>query len=190
MGSTNDLAKGVAIKKDGKMFFVMESFFVSPGKGAAFYRTKLREIKTNKVVEHTFKSGETIDLLETERKTASFLYKKGDTFFFMDQENYEQYEIPEEILPERLILFLKEGLDVIILFAEGEIIDANLVKTKIPYKVVDAPPALKGDSVSNSYRPITIETGAKVSVPLFIKEGENIVINTETGEYAGREKGE
>lgn len=188
MANTTSLAKGVALKRNGKMYFVIENTFVNPGKGAAFFRTKLREISTGKVIENTFKSGESIDLLETENRKATFLYQQDKILFFMDQENYEQYEVNSENISPEMAQFLKDGVEVFVFFAEGEIVDINFEKAKIAYKVTDAPPAVKGDSVSNNYRVVTIETGAKINVPMFIKEGESIVINVKTGEYAGREK--
>ena len=188
MADTTSLAKGIAIKKDGKMYFVTETFFVSPGKGSAFFRTKLKEIQSGKIIEHTFKSGESIELLDTSRKNASFLYKQGKNFFFMDDKSYEQYEVDESEIDKNVLSFLKEGLKCILLFAEDNLLGVTIQQTKVSYEVTDAPPAIKGDTVSNVYRTITIETGAKIQAPMFIKQGDNIIINVEKGEYDGRGK--
>lgn len=187
MADTNDLTKGATIRKDNKLWFVNDAFFVSPGKGAAFYRTKLKDINTGKVVEHTFKSGEGIELIETFRRSVSFLYAEGDDFVFMDEENFEQYTLSIEIVSEDVAKYLLEGQKLIIFFAEEQPINITFPKQKLGFKVVDAPPGIKGDTATNTTRAVTLETGAEVQAPLFIKEGETIVVNVETGEYCGRE---
>lgn len=188
MANTTDLQKGATIRKDNKLWLVTDVFFVSPGKGSAFFRTKLREIGIGKVVEHTFKSGESIDLVETQKRNASFLYQEGDSFVFMDEENYEQYYLEKSQLETNIPKFVKEGQKIIILFAENSPIIASFHKTKMHFKVVDAPPGLKGDTATNTTRAIKLETGAEIQAPLFIKEGETIVVNVETGEYCERYK--
>ena len=188
MADTTNLQKGVTIRKDNKLWFVTEVFFVSPGKGSAFFRTKLKEVGTGKVIEHTFKSGENIDLVETERKNASFLYKDGDFFVFMDDENYEQYYLEEAQLESNISKFIKEEIKVIIFFAEGHPVMTTFHKTKLPFKVIDAPPGLKGDTATNTTRAVTLETGAQIQAPLFIKEGEVIIVNVEKEEYCERYK--
>ena len=188
MADTTSLQKGVTIKRDNKLWFVSDVFFVSPGKGTAFFRTKLKEVGTGKVVDNTFKSGESIELVETERKSASFLYKDGDFFVFMDDENYEQYYLEESQLEPNIPKFIKEEVKVIIFFAEGTPVMTNFHKTKLPLKVVDAPPGLKGDTATNTTRMVTLETGAEIQAPLFIKEGEMIIVNVEKEEYCERYK--
>lgn len=188
MSDTSVLKKGVAIKFENKNWFVQDTFFVSPGKGSAFFRTKLREIETGKVVEHTFKSGEGIELLDTERRNATYLYTKNGLYVFMDDESFEQYEYDDKIVVESTSKFLKENQTVIILFAEDNPLTISFPKTKVVFKVTEAPPAIKGDTVSSSYRPIKIETGATIQAPMFIKENDEIVVNVETGEYSERAK--
>ena len=188
MADTTALTKGIAIKKDSKLWFVNDVFFVSPGKGSAFFRTKLKEIATGKVVEHTFKSGEAIEVVDTERRNASFLFKEGESYVVMDDENYEQYSLDVEHLDTNMADFIKEEQKLILLFAEGELLQATFHKTKLPFKVIDAPPGIKGDTATNTTRAVKLETGAEVQAPLFIKEGETIIVNVETGEYCERAK--
>lgn len=186
MANTNDLQKGIAIRKDSKLWLVIDVFFVSPGKGSAFFRTKLREISTGKTVEHTFKSGESIEIVETQRRNTSFLYREGDSYVFMDDENYEQHYLEESQLEANIPKFVKEEQKIIILFAEENPVIATFHKTKMPFKVIEAPPGLKGDTATNTTRMVKLETGVEVQAPLFIKEGETIIVNVETGEYCER----
>ena len=188
MATTSDLEKGMTIRKENKLWFVMSTFFVSPGKGSAFYKVKLKEVQTGKVVDYTLKSGEAIEIVDTERKTVQFLYKQDDLFVFMDQENYEQYSLEESVVGEKKAAFLKEEQKLIIFFAEEVAVDVSYVKQKQVFEVIEAPPGVKGDTVSNAFKTVSLETGAKAQVPLFIKEGEKVVINVETGEYCERMK--
>ncbi len=188
MADTNSLKKGVAIRYENKNWFVQDTFFVNPGKGSAFFRTKLKEIQTGKVVEHTFKSGENINLLDTYRRNATFLYKNNDQFVFMDEESYEQYEFSNDLVDESIAKFLKENQQMIILYAGDDPLTISFPKQKLVFKVIEADPAIKGDTVNNAYRPVKVETGAMVMVPMFINENDNIVVNVETGEYCEREK--
>lgn len=187
MADTSILKKGVAIKHENRDWFVQDVFFVNPGKGSAFFRTKLKEITTGKVVEHTFKSGEGIEQLDTQRKNATFLYKQNDNFVFMDDETYEQHEFDNTMVDDNFAKFLKENQQIIILYANDIPVTLSYPKQKITYKVIEAPPAIKGDTVTNAYRPVTIETGASIQVPMFINQDDNIVVNVETGEYCERD---
>ena len=153
-----------------------------------FFRTKLKEVGSGKTVEHTFKSGEGIELVETERRNASFLYREGEAFVFMDEDNYEQYYLEATQLDANMLKFIKEEVKVVILFAEGSPVTATFHKTKLPFKVIDAPPGLKGDTATNTTRAVTLETGAQIQAPLFIKEGERIIVNVETEDYCERYK--
>ncbi len=188
MADTSVLRKGLAIKFENKLCQVMSVFFVSPGKGSAFYKTRLKEISSGKQFENTFKSGENLELVDMERKNASFLYRDGSKLFFMENDTYEQHELEEEEIDAGLIKFLTEEAKVILLFVEDNFVSMSFVKSKMAFKVTDAPPAIKGDTVSNVYRAVTIETGAAVQAPLFIKTGDVIIVNVETGEYAERQK--
>ncbi|HMB00071.1 MAG TPA: elongation factor P [Spirochaetota bacterium] len=188
MADTSSLKKGVAIKNENKIWFVIDVFFVSPGKGAAFFRTRLKEIGTGKVVEKTFKSGEPIELIDTERKNVQFLYKDKGHFIFMDEENYEQYSIDENIASDNVCKFMKENDRMILLYAAGEIMDIEFKSAKNIYTVTEAAPGIKGDTATNTTKAVKLETGAELQVPLFIKEGDKVLVNVDTGAYCERAK--
>ncbi len=162
--------------------------FLKPGKGGAYYKTKLKEIPANKIIEKTFKSGEMIKTPEVIKKNLTFLYKDHRSFHFLNDETYDQHEFAASFVDEGIKRFLKEGEGVILTLVDDEPIHLEFKKTKSSFKVIDAPPALKGNTVSNVYRPAKIETGAEIMVPLFIKENDTILINVETGEYCSRDK--
>lgn len=189
LADTTNLEKGIFLQKDGKIWQVTDVFFVSPGKGAAFFRTKLKELYTGKVVENTIKSGSSIDIVELERRNCSFLYKEGEQYIFMDDATYEQHNLQKNYLSENMSVFLKPEHPVVIIFnEENQPIHASFIKTKMAFKVIEATPGVKGDTVSNVNRLVTLETGAQVQAPLFVKEGDSIVINVETGEYCERDR--
>lgn len=188
MGNTTDLTKGVCIRRENKLYFVTDVFFVSPGKGSAFYRTKIKDINTGKVVEVTLKSGESVELIDTERRAVQYLYKEGESYVVMDDENFEQFHLDAAVMGENVIPFLKENMQLILLIAEDAPISVAVKQTKHAYKIIEAEPAIKGDTATNSGRPVTIEGGAKVVVPLFINQGDRIIVNVETGEYVERAK--
>jgi elongation factor P len=188
LGNTTDLTKGVAIRRENKIYFVTDVFFVSPGKGSAFYRTKIKDINTGKVVEVTLKSGESVELIDTERRAVQYLYKEGEQYVVMDDENFEQFHLEASVIGENVIPFLKENMQLILLIAEDAPISVAVKQAKHPYKIIEAEPAIKGDTATNSGRPVTIEGGAKVTVPLFINQGDRIIVNVETGEYVERAK--
>ncbi len=188
MADTSELKKGLAVKRDGKICFVQSVFFVSPGKGSAFYRTKLKEITSGKLFEKTFKSGEKLEIVPAQRRNASFLYQQGDRYIFMEADTYEQHEVTADVIGAETVRFLKAEAAVILLFIEDVLSAVDFSKTKMAFKVTDAPPAIKGDTVSNAYRAVTIETGATVQVPLFVQTGDVIIVNIETGEYSERQR--
>lgn len=185
MGQTSDIRKGVVIRHQNDLFVVVEFQHVNPGKGAAFTRTRMKSLSSGKVIEITNKSGENIDIVQVQFQTMQFLYKSGDNFAFMNMQNYEQIEMNGDLIGDEA-KYLKEGIDVVIGLYEGRPVSIQLPK-KIKYKVVEAPPAVKGDSASgNVTKEITLDNGLKVQAPIFIKEGEEILVNTETGEYSAR----
>ncbi|MBN8218935.1 MAG: elongation factor P [Spirochaetes bacterium] len=188
LGNTTDLSKGVCIKRENKLWFVTEVFFVSPGKGSAFYRTKIKDISSGKIVEVTLKSGEGVELIDTERRAVQYLYKEGEKYVFMDDENFEQYHLDTSVVGENIVPFLKENTQMILLLAEENPISMGFKQAKQSFKVIEAEPAIKGDTATSSGRPVTIEGGAKVTVPLFINQGDGIIVNVETGEYVERAK--
>lgn len=185
MGDTTDIKKGAVIKHQNDLYVVTVFQFVNPGKGSAFTKTKMKSIATGKTIEITYKSGETVDVVQVQRQNLQFLYKTGDMYSFMNNETYETMEVSEDILGDDG-KYLKEGLEVIGVMYEGAVVAIELPK-KVQYKVMTAPPAVKGDSAGgNVTKEIILENGLVVYAPIFIKEGEEITVNTETGEYGGR----
>lgn len=185
MIDTSSIAKGVVLKfKDG-LYLVTDFQHVNPGKGSAFVRTRLKNIATGKSVDQTYKAGEAIDIVDVEKRRMQYLYKDESNLYFMDNNNYEQVQISKEMVGAQEG-FIKEGQEVMIITHEGAPITMELPK-KITLKITDTVPGVKGDTASgNVTKEATLETGAKIRIPLFVKAGESIVINTETGEYAER----
>ncbi|PIR76606.1 MAG: elongation factor P [Candidatus Magasanikbacteria bacterium CG10_big_fil_rev_8_21_14_0_10_42_10] len=185
MGSTDDIKKGLVIRKDGNLYVVSDFNFVNPGKGAAFYKTKMKDISAGKTIEVTYKSGEGIDTVDVHRQTLQFLYTGTDRHSFMNKDSYETLEVDADVVGEDA-KYLKEGLDVVAAMHDGNIVAVELPK-KIQYTVKNAPPAVKGDTASgNVTKDVVLENDLEVKAPIFIKEGDEILINTETGDYGGR----
>jgi elongation factor P len=185
MATTSDIRKGVVIRHQNDLFVVVEFQHVNPGKGAAFVRTRMKSLGTGKVNEITYKSGESVEIVQVVFQTMQYLYKAGDNYAFMDMSSYEQIEMNGDFIGED-IKYLKEGIDVVVGLYEGRPVSVVLPK-KIQYKVAEAPPAVRGDSASgNVTKEITLDNGLKIQAPIFIKEGEEILVNTETGEYSAR----
>ena len=184
MLSTSDFKKGVAIIFKDEPHQIITADFVFPGKGQAFVKTKLKNIKTGSVLEHVFKSGETVDEADIAIKKVVYLYNDESGFHFMDNETYNQQSVPVEVIGKRSD-FLIENTEVKGMFLEDNLFDIEL-PYKIVYKVTSAPPGVKGDTAGAATNHVTIETGAKINAPLFINEGDKIRINTETGEYVER----
>ena len=184
MVSTSDFEKGMVIKMDNEPWQIIDFQFVHPGKGSAFVRTTLKNLKTNKVLDKSFKSGERFEEIEFEYKKAIYLYKDRKNAVFSLKSNNQRVSLPLENV-EQEIIYLKEQTMIDLIYIGGELSGLNIPK-KVSLKVVEAPPAIKGDTVTGSTKTVTLETGLKVNAPIFIKEGETILVNTETGEYAGR----
>lgn len=184
MVQTSSINKGSAIKFKGLPWLITETQFEKPGKGAAFTRTKLKNLKTGQVIENTFKSGESVEILDTIRKKCQFLYRDGDEFHFMDNETYDQFVLQKAAIGND-VKFLLDGTDVHVLFIEGNPISIQ-VPAKMDFKVVSTTPGVKGDTAAGGNKDAELETGVVLKVPLFIKEGEIIKINTETGTYISK----
>lgn len=185
MASTSDIRKGAVIKHQNDLFVVVDSQHVNPGKGAAFTRTRMKSLASGKVIEVTYKSGESVDIVSVQFQTMQYLYKTGERYAFMNNSTYEQIEMDADLIGDEA-KYLKEGLEVIIGIYEERPVSIQMPK-KIQYKVVEAPPAVKGDSASgNVTKEIVLENGLHVQAPIFIKEGEEILVNTETGDYSTR----
>lgn len=185
MATTQDIRKGVVIRQQSDLFVVTEFQHVNPGKGAAFTRTRMKSLGSGKVIEVTYKSGETVDIVEVTFQTMQYLYKQGDNFVLMNMTTYEQIEMNGDLVGDDA-KYLKEGLEVIIGLYEERPVSIQLPK-KVQYKVAEAPPAVRGDSAGgNVTKEITLDNGLKVQAPIFIKTGEEVLVNTETGEYSAR----
>jgi elongation factor P len=185
MASITDIKKGSVIQHNDDLYVVISCAFVNPGKGSAFNKTKMKGISNGKSLEITYKSNEHIDIVRVDRQTMQYLYENADMFSFMNKESYETLEVNGEILGDDT-KYLKEGLNVVASLHEGTIVSIELPK-KIQYTVKVAPPAVKGDSAGgNVTKDIILDNDLTVKAPIFIKEGEEILVNTDTGEYGGR----
>ncbi len=184
MFNVNDIKNGMTISYEGNIYQVVEFQHVKPGKGSAFVKTKLKNLRTMSTQEITFNAGIKLEKANVQKKALSYLYNSGDTYVFMDNNTYEQLEINKSML-EDYIKFLKEGLVVEIVSYEGEVIGINLPE-KVSYKVIETEQAVKGNTTSGAMKDATIETGYTVKVPLFISEGEEIILTTSDGKYSSR----
>ena len=187
MGSTSDIKKGLTLKYNHDIVTVVEFLHVKPGKGPAFVRTKLKSLTTGKVVDNTFPSGHKIDVVRVERRKYQYLYSDGESFHFMDTENYEQMSLPAEAISNHQ--FLKDGMEVELLVntEDDKILTVDL-PVSVTLEVTYTEPGIKGDTATNTLKPATLETGAEVRVPLFIDIGDKIKVSTENGEYLERIK--
>jgi elongation factor P len=184
--STNDLKNGMTLELDGTLFQVVGFQHVKPGKGGAFVRTKLRNVRSGAVVERTFNAGVKVGLAIVERKPMQFLYADGSDFVFMDLDTYEQLHVPAETMggaPR----FLTEGGEAQVATHEGVPISVELPASMV-LTITATDPGAKGDTRTGALKPATLETGFKVNVPLFVEEGERIKVDTRSGEYIERVK--
>ena len=182
--TTADFHKGMFIEFKGEPHQIVEFQHVNPGKGSAFVRTRVKSLKTGKVQEFTYKSGESVEELEIFTREMQYLYREGDAYHFMDNQNYEQLAIGRGILGD-FTNFLKENEIYQILVFEDEAIGVRFPK-KVWLKVTETDDAAKGNTVSGATKQAKLETGAMIQVPLFIKEGDTIGIDPEAGEYVER----
>ncbi len=180
----NEIKNGMTIIIDGKLCLIEEFQHVKPGKGSAFMKMKLRNLRTGALVEETYNTNIKIERARVERLPMQYLYSMGDSYVFMNNENYEQLELPKDKIGDQ-VMFLKEGLDITISMYEGEILGLQLPE-KVEYEVTETSDAVKGNTTNNAQKDATIETGYVVKVPLFINQGEKILISTIDGKYAGR----
>ena len=180
----NDIKNGMTILIDGKLCLIEEFQHVKPGKGSAFMKMKLRNLRTGALVEDTYNTNIKIERARVDRLPMQYLYSMGDSYVFMNNETYEQIELAEDKIKDQ-VKYLKEGLDITISMYEGEMLGIQLPE-KIEYEVVETSEAVKGNTTNNAQKDAKIETGYIVKVPLFINQGEKIVISTADGKYAGR----
>lgn len=184
MFNVNDIKVGITFLYEGSIYSVLEFSHVKPGKGAAFVQAKLRNLKTGSTVVVRFNSGTKLEKAMIEKKAMQFLYASGDTYSFMDMETYEQIELNKDQIGEE-VSYLKEGLDVSISFYQGELLGL-ILPDKVELKVTHTEPAVKGNTTNNATKDATLETGLVVRVPLFVEEGESVIISTKDGEYVSR----
>ncbi|MEX0822132.1 MAG: elongation factor P [Rhodothermales bacterium] len=185
MADTSDFRNGLTLVWHGDLWSIVDFLHVKPGKGGAFVRTKLKNVRSGKVVDNTFRAGEKVETARIERRPHQYLYKDDLGLHFMNTETYEQFSLPAERVAGRE--FMKEGGMVDILFyAEKEEPLTVEIPERVDYEVVKTDPGLKGDTATGGSKPATVESGAVVQVPLFIEEGDVITVNTETGEYVTR----
>ncbi len=182
--SINEIKSGVTIFVDGEVYVVIETQHVKPGKGAAFVRAKLRNLKNSNIQEKTFRGDEKIEEAFVEEKRLQYLYATGKMYNFMDQENFEEIAIPEDNIGDKKN-FLKDNLEVSGYFYKNETLNINLPNF-IEFKILHTEPGIKGDTAKSGTKPAQIETGATVQVPLFIDVGDTIKVDTRTGEYIER----
>lgn len=180
----NDIKNGMTIEMDGNLCVIQEFQHVKPGKGPAFVRIKLKNLRTGSTVENTYNTNIKVTKAHIDKVNVQFLYASGDTYTFMNNETYEQIEVPADRLKEEKN-FIKEGLDIQIDFYEGEILGITLPE-KVEYEVTETEPAVKGNTTNNATKDATIETGYVVRVPLFINQGEKIIVSTKDGKYSSR----
>ena len=181
---TSRFRNGLKVEIDGSPFVMIYFQHVKPGKGGAFVRTKVKNLLTGKVLERTFRSGEKLEEADIEERTMQYLYLDGEELIFTDNTTYDQMPLSNEVVGDAR-QFLKENTDVGVLFWRGKPVNIELPPF-IEALVTHCDPGLKGDTASNVTKPATLETGARVNVPLFIKEGETIRVDTRTGEYSER----
>jgi elongation factor P len=186
MPSTSDFRPGLVIKYNNEPWTVVEFQHVNPGNWRAFVRTKLKNIKSGKVIENRFRAGEAIDIIRIERKQYQYLYRDASGFVFMDQETYEQMTVQKEQIGGGGD-FLMDGIVIDVLMNGNEIMGIELPIT-VELSVVETVPGVKGDSANAGTKPATVTTGAVVNVPLFINEGDMIKIDTRSGDYIERVK--
>ena len=184
MFNVNDIKNGMTIKYEGNIYQVVEFQHVKPGKGSAFVKTKLKNLKAGTTQEITFNAGIKMEKADVRKSDLSYLYTTGDTYVFMDNNTYDQLELPASLLEDQAIL-LKEGMNVQSMSIEGEVVGIDLPE-KVSYKVISAPEAVKGNTTSSAQKDITIETGYTLKAPLFISEGEEVIITTRDGKYFSR----
>ena len=181
---TSNFRNGLKVVLDGEPYVMTYFQHVKPGKGGAFVRTKVKNLRTGRVLEKTFRSGEKIDEADVEDKRMQYLYQDGEQLIFMDQESYDQIPFTaEQIGDDRK--YLLENIEVDVVFWQGKPINIEL-PAFIEAEISQCDPGVKGDTASGATKPATLETGAVIQVPLFIKEGETVRVDTRTGEYVER----
>ena len=186
MSTTADIRNGAVINFKNARMKIVEFQHVKPGKGPAFVRTKLKDIQSGKIIDHTFNSGAKIEFIRVTSRKFQYLYKDGDSFIFMDNNTYDQVQV-DKLLMDNSYFYIKEGDNIEISFDGDEIISL-LLPAKTVLKVTQTDSGHKGNTATNALKPAILETGLEVQVPLFINEGDKVKIDTEKGQYLERIK--
>ena len=184
MATTNDIKNGSVLNIDGQLWSVIEFQHVKPGKGGAFVRTKIRNVRSGKVVDKTFNAGTKVDFETVDRRDYSYLYQDGQNFVFMDQTDYDQVTVPGAVVGDAAN-FMLEGQEVQIAMHDGEALQVELPASVI-LEVTYTEPGLQGDRSSAGTKPATLETGYEIQVPLFLESNTKVKVDTRTGDYLGR----
>lgn len=186
MASTSEFKNGLTIELDRDVYQIIEFQHVKPGKGGAFVRTRIRKMSTGQVIDKTFRAGESIEIARVDRKMMQYLYHTGEDYVFMDNDTFDQITLSEtQIGPQ--VKFLKDNSEVMVMMYSERLLGVELPDT-IDALIVQTDPGLKGDTASGGSKPATIETGAVVTVPLFINEGDRIRVDTRSEKYIERVK--
>lgn len=180
----NDIKNGMTIVMEGNLCSIVEFQHVKPGKGPAFVRIKLRNLRTGSITEDTYNTNIKITKARIDKVNVQYLYNTGENYVFMNNDTYEQIEVPKSSLKNE-VDYIKEGLEISIDFYENEIIGITLPE-KVEYEVIETEPAVKGNTTNNASKDAKIETGLIVKVPLFISTGERIIVSTKDGKYSSR----
>ena len=184
MVNVNDIKNGMTIEVDGNIFTILESQHVKPGKGAAFVKMKLKNLRTGSIVEQTFNSSTKVGKAMIEKKTMQYLYSDGDNYVFMDMNDYSQIELPQSQIEEES-KYLTENSEVDILYYGSEMLGVNLPE-KVELEVVRTEPGIKGNTATTATKEAELSTGLVVRVPLFIDEGDVVIVSTKDGKYVSR----
>lgn len=180
----NDIKNGMTVIIDGNLYQIVEFLHVKPGKGAAFMKTKLKNLRTNSTLEKTFNTNIKIEKANISKKAMQYLYNAGDVYYFMDMQTYEQVELNKDTIIDE-VKYLKENLEVELVYYESELIGLNLPE-KIDYKVTYTTDAVKGNTSSSAQKDAELENGLEVKVPLFINANDEIIVSTKDGKYVSR----
>lgn len=184
MATTNDLKNGMTLNLEGQLWNVVGFQHVKPGKGAAFVRTKLKNVLTGKTVDKTFNAGVKVDVATVDRRGMQYLYRDGDDFVFMDSENFDQLDVPAKTVGSAANYML-ENSEVTVAWHEGSPLYVDL-PASVELEITQTAPGVQGDRSTGGTKGATVETGAEIQVPLFITTGEKVKVDTRTGDYLGR----
>ena len=184
MININDIKNGMTVIIDGNIYLILDFLHVKPGKGPAFVRIKLKNLRTGSTIENTFNTNIKFEKAIVEKKPMQYLYGSGDSYNFMNMETYEQMDLTKDQLGEDA-KFLKEGLDLEVTFYKGEVLGITLPE-KIEYEISQTEPGVKGNTATNATKEATLENGLTIKVPLFINENDHVIVSTKDGKYDSR----